>query len=792
MISYLGDFSEDATVYIMFNTFSSDDPSASCTITNFINTDVHIHKDDGLTQRNNAAGITVSVDFDGITGSHMVKIDTSDNTVAGFWVVGHEYFVRIEGTTIDGATINSVIGQFSIENRFNEVDVVKWLGTAAATPTVAGVPEVDLTHWLGTGVSVNVAGKPTVDVTNIGASSQSLIDLKDFVDSGYDPVTNKVQGVVLVDTTTTNTDLVSAAAIVNEWETQSQADPTGFHVNVKEVNGTAQTANDNSADINAILGDTNELQTDWVNGGRLDLILDIIAVDTTTDIPALIAALNNISTAQVNTEVDTALSDIHLDHLLAADYDPAAKPGVATALFNELIESDGGVSRYTANALEQAPIADVSALATSAALSTHDGKLDTADANIDTLLTRITAAVALASVCTETRLAELDAANMPSDLDNTYASTVGNFTILSSATYGNSALKALIDTIDGIVDNILADTGTDGVLLAATATSAQLVDDVWDEILSGVTHNISTSAGRRVREIGAYAIQSGTAQAGNSIHITLAATASATDGIYNRNLLVIVGGTGAGQTRTIVDYVGSTKVALADREWRISPDATSEYQVVPDDTPLVADHGLTRAGTVNTIQLRTYASAVDSIYNGAIIAIIAGTGRGESRIVESYVGATRTATVCDNWDVTPDTTSVYVMMPYGMAAVVCIGADPLADIKTQADSALTDYDPPTRTEATTDKNAIITEVDANETKIDALNNITVADIIAGVADGSYDLQEMMRIMFAALSGKSSGGGATTLTFRDSGDAKNRITATVNSSGDRTAMTLDAT
>jgi hypothetical protein len=65
--------------------------------------------------------------------------------------------------------------------------------------------------------------------------------------------------------------------------------------------------------------------------------------------------LNDLSTAQVNAEVDTALSDIHLDHLLAVDYNPASKPGVATALFNELIESDSGVSRYTANALEQAP-----------------------------------------------------------------------------------------------------------------------------------------------------------------------------------------------------------------------------------------------------------------------------------------------------------------------------------------------------------------------------------------------------------------------------------------------------
>jgi len=31
----------------------------------------------------------------------------------------------------------------------------------------------------------------------------------------------------------------TAAAIVNEWETQSQADPTGFHVNVLELNGSA-------------------------------------------------------------------------------------------------------------------------------------------------------------------------------------------------------------------------------------------------------------------------------------------------------------------------------------------------------------------------------------------------------------------------------------------------------------------------------------------------------------------------------------------------------------------------
>jgi hypothetical protein len=68
-----------------------------------------------------------------------------------------------------------------------------------------------------------------------------------------------------------------------------------------------------------------------------------------------VTGFNDLSAAQVNTEVDTALTDIFLDRLLANDYDPASKPGTATALLNEIIESDAGVSRFTTNALENGP-----------------------------------------------------------------------------------------------------------------------------------------------------------------------------------------------------------------------------------------------------------------------------------------------------------------------------------------------------------------------------------------------------------------------------------------------------
>ena len=251
MISYLGDFAEDDTVYIMFNTFTSNDPSASCTITNFVNTDVHIHKDDGLTQRNNAAGITVSVDFDGITGSHMVKIDTSDDTVGGFWVVGHEYFVRIEGTTIDGATINAVVGQFSIQNRYTRgTDSAALAATALTDATWTDAKAVFLDHSIAT------------------------------VDTNVDTLLTRI------------TAAVALASVCTEGRL---AELDGANLPTDVANVKSETA--------LIVADTNELQGDWANTGRLDTILDACALEAT------VAALNNISTAQVNTEVDTALGD---------------------------------------------------------------------------------------------------------------------------------------------------------------------------------------------------------------------------------------------------------------------------------------------------------------------------------------------------------------------------------------------------------------------------------------------------------------------------------------------------
>lgn len=135
MTQYFGDFAEDATVYIPFNTFSSDDPSASVTITNLADADIMVHKDGGLTQIA-TDGATVTIDFDSITGNHLVTIDTS---VHADYSTGSDYMVRIEGTTVDGATINAWIGSFSIENRYEGNNI----STANVNTEVSDVIKTD-------------------------------------------------------------------------------------------------------------------------------------------------------------------------------------------------------------------------------------------------------------------------------------------------------------------------------------------------------------------------------------------------------------------------------------------------------------------------------------------------------------------------------------------------------------------------------------------------------------------------------------------------------------------------
>lgn len=57
---------------------------------------------------------------------------------------------------------------------------------------------------------------------------------------------------------------------------------------------------------------------------------------------------------------------------------------------------------------------------------------------------------------------------------------------------------------------------------------------------------------------------------------------------------------------------------------------------------------------------------------------------------------------------------------------------------------------------------------------------------------NYSLRESLRLMLAAMAGKVSGAGTATITFRDVNDSKDRIIASVDVNGNRTAVTKDVT
>lgn len=303
----LGKVKPGTTLFVPFHTFDSNDPSASVTITGLATTDIEVYKDASMTQRASDSGYALvdsdGVDLDGTTGIHGVTIDLSDNTTAGFWAAGSDYIVVIASITVDAATVNFISARFRIgyDGAFHETSIATLASQTSFTLTAGSADD-------------NAYNGCKVIVHDVASAIQMCI------------------GYVLDYTGATKT--VTLAADPGIF-TMAASDNISFYPpdNVMAVNGTAQTANDNGADINNILLDTGELQTD--------------------DVPGLIAALNNLSAADVNAQVDQAIEDYHLDHLLAVTYDPASKPGAADALLNEIIESDAGVSRFTQNSLER-------------------------------------------------------------------------------------------------------------------------------------------------------------------------------------------------------------------------------------------------------------------------------------------------------------------------------------------------------------------------------------------------------------------------------------------------------
>lgn len=98
-------------------------------------------------------------------------------------------------------------------------------------------------------------------------------------------------------------------------------------------------------------------------------------------------------------------------------------------------------------------------------------------------------------------------------------------------------------------------------------------------------------------------------------------------------------------------------------------------------------------------------------------------------------------------------------------------------------------------DVTINASAVGVEWDTGEvTPVYAHENFFAGGLLKGpdAVESGFDLQSTLRLILAALAGKLSGAGTTTITIRDAGDTKNRVVATVDVDGNRSAVTLDGT
>lgn len=170
----------------------------------------------------------------------------------------------------------------------------------------------------------------------------------------------------------------------------------------------------------------------------------------------------------------------------------------------------------------------------------------------------------------------------------------------------------------------------------------------------------------------------------------------------------------------------------------LATDAVSSAALAADTGLKPVRSGTAQAGGALSITLDASASAVNDFYARQVIYLVGGTGAGQTNVIASYVGATKAATVEHAWATNPDNTSVFVILPEH----VQVSAD--------FDDAILD----------------------------------------GVIEGTTTLRESARLWNSAMGGIASGLATTSAIFRDLDDSKDRITATVDADGNRSAVTLD--
>lgn len=215
------------------------------------------------------------------------------------------------------------------------------------------------------------------------------------------------------------------------------------------------------------------------------------------------------------------------------------------------------------------------------------------------------------------------------------------------------------------------------------------------------------------------------------------------------------------------------------------------------------DLGIIRKGTAQSagatsLVMDASAAFADDVLIGATVAAYGSTqGYWQVRRVTDNVGSSDTLTV-DTWTVTPSGTISYIVFatpPDSVTGTLNVNVTQISGDSAAADNleAMLDGTGGVNLTATFNGN-LSGSVDSvtSATTVGTINSGAVDSIHDDTYESGYTFRQVVRLMAAALLGKASGLSGTTATYRDLNDTKDRITATVDANGNRTAVTRDGT
>ncbi len=137
---------------------------------------------------------------------------------------------------------------------------------------------------------------------------------------------------------------------------------------------------------------------------------------------------------------------------------------------------------------------------------------------------------------------------------------------------------------------------------------------------------------------------------GTQSQITIAAGAG--NDVHNGKRITIVSGPGAGESKTIINYVSVSGLADVDTPWAVKPTAASRY-VLAACLEARSKRFVVSGSAENTVTLAADQGVyqVADWYTQLMVRVVKGTGRGARRIFDN--DAARTLNIGTKWDVNP-------------------------------------------------------------------------------------------------------------------------------------------